>query len=105
MHMTNEEYIKSYSGKEFKDCIERFFIKNELAPYIDWERWLSNERCAYFFKGVKATYVQKDGSKVLCTVVSKKEIMGEEACDIILIINGRYYLMTVLEENIIWQDI
>lgn len=104
MNVTNEEYIKSYSGKDFKNCIDRFFIKNELAPYIDWERWLSNERSAYFFNGVKATYMQNDGSEAPCYVVEKKEIMGEDVYKVILINNGNYFLITTLKEKIKWQN-
>lgn len=103
--MTNEEYIKSYTGKEFKDCIDRFFTNNAIAPYIDWERWLANERSAFFFKGVPGTYTQKDGSKISCTVVEKILLAGTKACRIIIFKDGKYYLYTTLEEQVECQNI
>lgn len=98
--MTNEEYIKSYKGKDFVECVNRFFAKNELAPYIDWERWLPNERSTYFFKGVEGTYMQNDGTIIPCTVVEKVSFLGTKAYRIIIFFKGRNYLLTTTEERV-----
>ena len=98
--MTNEEYLKSYTGKEFINCINRYFVKNDLFPYIDWERWLANERSAFFFKGVAGVYTQRDGSKIQCTVVDQVDIVGLDAYKIVIFQNGKYYLITVSKDEV-----
>ena len=98
--MTNEEYLKKYTGKDFLNCIYRYFINNELCPYIDWERWLSNERSAFFFKGIPGKYTQPDDSTINCIIVDSFNIMGENVCKIIVFSNGKYNLITVLKENV-----
>lgn len=103
--MTNEEYLKSYTGIEFKKCIDRYISKNELAPYIDWERWLSNERSTFFFKGCPGKFKQKDGTLIPCTIVEQAEVMGCKTCKIIVFDNGKNYLLTVLEEDLIWEHV
>lgn len=63
--MTNEEFLKSLTGKKFIDYMQKI-LSQDFSKCVDWEKWLQSEDRTFVYLGKPGQYasLMEEGKEI-----------------------------------------